>query len=58
VGGEIGPSLNGLADRRQEQWVRRHFADPKKLSPGTIMPPYHFSEVQEDALLAYLYALP
>jgi ubiquinol-cytochrome c reductase cytochrome b subunit len=58
VGGEIGPSLNGLADRRQEQWVRRHFVDPKKLSPGTIMPPYHFSEAQEDALLSYLYALP
>jgi ubiquinol-cytochrome c reductase cytochrome b subunit len=57
-GGEIGPALDGLASRRSKQWVLQHFASPQKLSPGSVMPPYHFTPTQEDALVSYLFALP
>ena len=42
VGMNVGPPLNGLAKRRSRSWVEEHFADPPKLSPGSIMPPYKF----------------
>jgi quinol-cytochrome oxidoreductase complex cytochrome b subunit/cytochrome c551/c552 len=57
-GGEIGPSLNGLATRRSRVWVEKHFASPKALSPGSTMPSYHFSSSQENAIINYLFALP
>jgi ubiquinol-cytochrome c reductase cytochrome b subunit len=58
VGGGIGPPLNGLADRRKREWVEAHFAEPQKLSPGSIMPVYHFSAAEEDAIVLYLFSLP
>jgi ubiquinol-cytochrome c reductase cytochrome b subunit len=57
-GGGIGPALNGLTGRRTEQWVKAHFAAPQRLSPGSIMPPYHFAPAEEQALMKYLFALP
>jgi len=57
-GGEIGPSLNGLATRRSKDWILRHFAAPQALSPGSVMPPYHFSKTEEDAIMTYLLSLP
>jgi ubiquinol-cytochrome c reductase cytochrome b subunit len=57
-GGGIGPSLNGVASRRSAQWIHEHFATPQKLSPGTVMPPYHFSSTQEQKLISYLFTLP
>jgi ubiquinol-cytochrome c reductase cytochrome b subunit len=57
-GGEIGPSLNGVALRRNRQWILKHFAAPQTLSPGSVMPPYHFSKAEEDAILTYLLSLP
>jgi ubiquinol-cytochrome c reductase cytochrome b subunit len=57
-GGEIGPPLNGLAVRRDRDWILRHFAAPQALSPGSVMPPYHFSEGEEKAILGYLLTLP
>ncbi|MGH9692758.1 MAG: c-type cytochrome, partial [Bryobacteraceae bacterium] len=58
TGGEIGPPLNGLVARRDHDWIVRHFGDPQALSPGSVMPPYHFSTGEEEALLSYLLALP
>src|SRR5579872_636930 len=43
VGVKLGPPLNGLKQRRTQQWVEGHFRSPKALSPGSIMPPYRFS---------------
>jgi ubiquinol-cytochrome c reductase cytochrome b subunit len=57
IGGDIGPSLNGLVNRRSEGWVRAHFAAPRKLSPGSIMPPYHFAQKDERDLIGYLFSL-
>jgi ubiquinol-cytochrome c reductase cytochrome b subunit len=58
VGMTVGPPLNGLAKRQTRSWVAEHFADPEKLSPGTIMPPYRFSQKDLDNLTAYLFSLP
>ena len=51
-------SLNGLASRRTRSWVEEHFADPPKLSPGSIMPPYKLPSRDLDNLVAYLFLLP
>jgi len=58
AGMEVGPTLNGLSKRRTKSWVEEHFADPAKLSPGTIMPAFKLSQKDLDNLTAYLFALP
>jgi ubiquinol-cytochrome c reductase cytochrome b subunit len=58
AGGKFGPALNGLAKRQTRSWVEDHFADPQKLSPGTIMPPYPMSPQDRDNLTSYLFSLP
>ena len=58
VGTELGPILNGLDKRRSRSWVEEHFVDPPKLSPGSVMPPYKFSQRDLDNLTAYLFSLP
>jgi ubiquinol-cytochrome c reductase cytochrome b subunit len=58
AGMAVGPPLNGLAKRRTREWVEEHFADPKKLSPGSIMPAYKLPQRELDNLVAYLLALP
>jgi cytochrome c2 len=58
IGGESGPALNGLIGRRDEKWIRAHFIAPRKLSPGSIMPPYRFNPTDEQDLIKYLLSLP
>jgi len=58
VGMKIGPPLNGLAKRESRSWVEDHFADPQKLSPGSVMPPYKLSPKDLENLTSYLFALP
>jgi hypothetical protein len=38
--------------------VEAHFADPQKLSPGSIMPPYRLPKQDLENLTSYLFALP
>jgi ubiquinol-cytochrome c reductase cytochrome b subunit len=58
VGAKLGPALNGLAQRRSEQWTRQHFANPAAYSPGSIMPPSKFTPDEMQAIVSYLYSLP
>jgi ubiquinol-cytochrome c reductase cytochrome b subunit len=58
VGMKLGPPLNGLAKRQTRSWVEGHFANPQKLSPGSIMPPYPLSPRDMRDLTTYLFALP
>jgi ubiquinol-cytochrome c reductase cytochrome b subunit len=58
VGMKVGPPLNGLAKRQSRNWVEEHFANPQKLSPGSIMPSYKLSPADRDNLTSYLFALP
>jgi ubiquinol-cytochrome c reductase cytochrome b subunit len=55
---KVGPSLNGLSKRETRNWVESHFTDPPKYSPGSIMPPYKFSQKDLDNITSYLLALP
>jgi ubiquinol-cytochrome c reductase cytochrome b subunit len=57
-GSNLGPALNGLARRRDRDWVVKHFGDPKALSPGTTMPPYRFNGRDMAAITNYVMALP
>jgi ubiquinol-cytochrome c reductase cytochrome b subunit len=57
-GMSVGPPLNGLARRHTKDWVKAHFSDPKKLSPGSIMPAYKFSPAELENVTTYLFALP
>ena len=58
VGGKLGPPLNGVKERRTQQWVEDHFRNPQALSPGSIMPPYRFSRSEMETIVAYLFVLP
>jgi cbb3-type cytochrome oxidase cytochrome c subunit len=58
TGGEVGPPLNGVARRRSKEWIAQHFTSPQTMSPGTVMPPYHFTQTQEQAIISYLFDLP
>ena len=58
VGMKVGPPLNGLARRESRSWVEDHFADPQKLSPGSVMPPYRLAPKDLENLTSYLFALP
>ena len=57
-GTAVGPDLNALSKRRSRSWVMDHFADPPKLSPGSIMPPNKLSAKDLNNLTSYLFALP
>ncbi len=58
VGMKVGPPLNGLSTRRTREWVDQHFADPAKLSPGSMMPPFRFNARDMDRITSYLMQLP
>jgi ubiquinol-cytochrome c reductase cytochrome b subunit len=57
-GMKVGPPLNGISKRQSRSWVEDHFANPQKLSPGSIMPPYKLSPKDLENLTSYLFALP
>jgi quinol-cytochrome oxidoreductase complex cytochrome b subunit/cbb3-type cytochrome oxidase cytochrome c subunit len=58
VGAQVGPDLNGLAERRDRNWVEQHFGDPPKFSPDSIMPPYNFNPQDLDRITSYLMQIP
>ena len=58
AGMKVGPVLNGLAKRQSRTWVEKHFADPAKMVPGSMMPPYRLAPKDLQNLTAYLLALP
>jgi ubiquinol-cytochrome c reductase cytochrome b subunit len=57
-GMKIGPALNGVAERRDREWLEKHFFDPQSVSSGTVMPAYKFNAKDLDAICQYLLALP
>jgi len=57
-GGQIGPKLNGLSQRRTEAWAIEHFVNPEKMSPGTPMEPYKFTQAEMQNMVSYLFTLP
>ena len=57
AGMKVGPALNGVGTRRDRAWLEKHFADPKSVSQGSMMPAYTFSPKDMDAICQYLLAL-
>jgi ubiquinol-cytochrome c reductase cytochrome b subunit len=57
VGAKLGPALNGVATRRSQDWVTKHFANPAALSPGSIMPPTQLPPKDMQSLVDYLFSL-
>ena len=58
TGKRLGPPLDGVGQRRDRAWLEKHFADPRSMSPGSMMPPYKFSAQDMDAICQYLLQLP
>lgn len=58
AGTNNGPPLNGLAKRRKADWVKDHFLNPQKYDPDSTMPSYKFNARDNEAITAYLMALP
>jgi ubiquinol-cytochrome c reductase cytochrome b subunit len=58
-GGRKGPSLQHLLGKRDKDWLVAHFKEPKKLVPGSKMPPFRFlPDAELSAMSDYLLAVP
>jgi len=57
-GMKVGPSLDGVGDRRDRMWLEQHFKDPASVSKGSKMPAYKFTQQQMDAICEYLLQMP
>lgn len=53
-GGNVGPALDGVTQRRDAEWIARHFRDPAAVSPATVMPKFNFTESEIRALAVFL----
>jgi len=53
-----GPDLSYIGRKRSEAWEIRHWKDPRKMSPLSIMPSFEFLTDEElQAMAAYLFGL-
>ena len=53
TGGTVGPILNYVGLRREEEWLRRWVADPQEVKPGTKMPKFDFTPQELEALVGF-----
>jgi nitric oxide reductase subunit C len=56
-GGNVGPALDGVADRLDDDFFPRWLHDPNAVRPGTRMPRLPLSETQIDDLSTWLRTL-
>lgn len=49
-GGSIGPSLKGIFDRRDEDWVRDQIQRPRTNNPRTVMPEFGINDADARAI--------
>jgi ubiquinol-cytochrome c reductase cytochrome b subunit len=56
-GGTVGPDLDGVGVRRNQDWLANHFRNPEKMSPGTKMPNFGLLDSEVEALVAYMSTL-
>lgn len=57
-GGEIGPSLDGVSQRRTPSYVLEMILDPQRASPGSPMPHQPLQSREASRVARYLLALP
>ena len=56
-GGNVGPDLTKVGDRRDGAWLKKFLPAPTSVKPGVIMPPFQGTPEELDALVAYLLSL-
>jgi len=54
VGGTIGPSLDGLFERRNEAWVHAQIQRPKENNPKTLMPEFGLTDAEVSLIISVL----
>lgn len=55
AGGVVGPPLDHVVTRRNEDWLMSHFRDPSTTSPGSVMPRFGFSDAEAASLILFLH---
>ncbi|MBI5816075.1 MAG: c-type cytochrome [Nitrospinae bacterium] len=56
-GGKLAPDLSKVGNRRHEDWMQKHFKDPKSVTKKSFMPTFTLSDEQIGELIAYLKTL-
>lgn len=56
-GGKIGPDLSKVGKRRKDDWMVKHFKDPRSVSQKSFMPQFNLKEEQIAELVEYLKTL-
>lgn len=57
VGGTVGPALDKVGERRDADWLFRHFKDPRAVTPTTVMPQFDFTDGEAKALTMFVLSL-
>ena len=53
-GGSVGPQLDKVVGNTTEEWLIKHFRDPRAMSPGSTMPQLNLFDDEIKALTAYM----
>ncbi|UPT75435.1 MAG: c-type cytochrome [Elusimicrobiota bacterium] len=53
-GGVVGPALDKVAGGETEEWLTRHFKDPRSVTPGSVMPKLNLLDDEVKVLVAYM----
>ncbi|MEN8184401.1 MAG: c-type cytochrome [Myxococcota bacterium] len=53
-GGQVGPSLDTVFERRGEDWIRLQILEPREHNPATAMPDFGLSDAQVEAIIETL----
>jgi len=56
-GGQVGPTLNGIKNRRDADFLRRKLADPTFDNSTSMMPNFNLSQEDIEALVAFMSTL-
>jgi cytochrome c2 len=54
TGGTVGPSLNGVLNRRTREYIIAQVLDPRSHNPSSVMPPHDFSLAELNNLIDYI----
>jgi len=56
-GGKIGPDLSKVGKRRKDDWMVKHFKDPRSVSQKSFMPQFNLNQDQIAELVEFLKTL-
>jgi mono/diheme cytochrome c family protein len=57
-GGQVGPDLSTVRERRSPEYIAAMVADPQRVLPGTAMPLVRMPEATRELVVRYLASLP